>query len=341
MLQEISIEHPAWKDLISELPEATIFHHPAWIKNLRDCYGYKDKIFAEVEGDKVLAGIPLMEVRSPLTGNRLIALPFSDYCAPLGRDQAAAERLIASLIELSHTSGMPIEVRWKLPDSDGIKLSHDYVRHTACLDPDPDIGFKRIHHRMRKYLRSESNNLLRVEQGRSEEFLRCFYNLQLLTRRKHGLPAQPWKFFEGLGRNVLEKGLGFVLLAFLKDECLAGQVVLHWGDVLTLKYAASSDLYQKEVKPNYLLVWEVIRWGCAQGYKILDVGRSDIEQSGLREYKNRWGYDEEALDYSFIGCEPPQKRTEGVIGKVFSGVIQRSPLWLCKAAGDLLYAHFP
>jgi len=341
MVRTISTQHPSWIDLISMSPESNIFHHPAWSQNLKECYGYTDGVLAEMEGENVLAGLPVMEVKSLTGTKRLLALPFSDYCIPLARCPADLQQFTSSLIAWSQQKKIPIEVRWKLPDLAGIQITQDYVLHTAVMDRDPDVIFEQIHRKVRKYIRSSAKRGVRVEQGTSQEFLRQFYRLQLLTRRKHGLPAQPWKYFMGLGKNILEKGLGFVLLAFLDDECLAGLVVLHWGKTLTLKYGASAEDHLRDLRPNHLLDWMAIRWGCEHGYQILDVGRSDIDQDGLRDYKNRWGYREEALDYSFIGSKPPQSHKEGLIGKVFQGVMRRSPLWLCQAAGTLLYAHFP
>lgn len=341
MLRLISPQHPAWLKMINDAPEAMIFHHPAWTTNLRECYGYKDWVAVVIKDDDIVAGLPIMEVKGFLGKKRLISLPFSDYCRPLARNPAAIENLAKDLVEWARREVLPIEVRWRLPGQIGIKTISDYVLHTTELAADAEMVFERIHRKVRKYIRSSVNRGVRVEKGTGDDFLRQFYHHQLLTRRKHGLPAQPWKYFEGLGRNIMEKGLGFVLLAYYGDKCLAGLIVLHWGQTLTLKYGASAEEHLSELRPNHLLDWMAIRWGCENGYKVLDVGRSDVGQMGLRDYKNRWGYREETLEYSYIACEPPVNRTSGVIGQAFRSVIQRSPLWLCQAAGDLLYVHFP
>lgn len=341
MFQIISPQHPAWLTFINSLPEATIFHHPAWLKNLREVYGYRDWIVVNTEGENVLAGIPVMEVKNLTGTSRLISLPFSDYCTPLASSPAALDSLTTSLVEWSRETNMAVEVRWRLPERLGMTTSCDYVLHTTELDWDADVVFERIHRKVRKYIRSSANRGVQVQQGTSREFLQRFYRHHLLTRRRHGLPAQPWKYFEYLGKNILEKGLGFILLAYLGDDCLAGLVALHWGSTLTLKYGASNDDYLRDLRPNHLLDWTAIRWGCEHGYKILDVGRSDINQEGLRDYKNRWGYKEELLHYSYIGHRPSIKTTQGLVGRVFRGVMRHSPLWFCRLAGDILYSHFP
>ena len=47
----------------------------------------------------------LCEVRSRLTGNRLVSIPFSDHCEPLINDLDELELFVASLAERVEKSG--------------------------------------------------------------------------------------------------------------------------------------------------------------------------------------------------------------------------------------------
>jgi CelD/BcsL family acetyltransferase involved in cellulose biosynthesis len=80
---------------------------------------------------------------------------------------------------------------------------------------------------------------------------------------------------------------------------LAAGLFLHWYHTLTYKYSASDDEGQK-LKPNHLLTWTAIRWGCENGFKIFDFGRTDVKDEGLRTFKNRWGAKELPLIYSTL-----------------------------------------
>jgi lipid II:glycine glycyltransferase (peptidoglycan interpeptide bridge formation enzyme) len=133
----------------------------------------------------------------------------------------------------------------------------------------------------------------------------------------------------------MEQGLGFVLLAYKEEVCLAGGVFLHWDHMLTYKYSASSGV-DLQLRPNDLLLWAAIRWGCEHGYTLLDMGRTDLIDTGLRQFKNRWGATETHLTYSIL-CDGPMRPTGDRMMKAMETVIHHSPLWVCQAMGELLY----
>jgi len=43
-----------------------------------------------------------------------------------------------------------------------------------------------------------------------------------------------------------------------------------------------------KLNPNYLLLWEIIKYGCKNGYKYLDFGRSQ-PNTGIFFFKEGWG----------------------------------------------------
>jgi len=48
--------------------------------------------------------------------------------------------------------------------------------------------------------------------------IRQFYALQCQTRRKHGLPPQPFRFFQNVRKCILAEGSGIIILARLARE---------------------------------------------------------------------------------------------------------------------------
>lgn len=84
---------PAWASFVECCPGASIFHHPAWLRLLRDQYGYELTAICIPDGRaEVAAGLPVGKNPQHLTGKRLVALPFSDKCGPLIRAGAADHR---------------------------------------------------------------------------------------------------------------------------------------------------------------------------------------------------------------------------------------------------------
>ena len=90
-LHRAAIDDPRWTAFIESQPDATLFHHPAWVQALAEAYGYDPFLIIHADEDgNIVAGMPVLDVRSALRGRRRISLPFTDYCPPLARN---AQRL--------------------------------------------------------------------------------------------------------------------------------------------------------------------------------------------------------------------------------------------------------
>jgi hypothetical protein len=329
-----------WISFIQSNKDANIFHHPAWIEMMAECYGYNAFILAVVdENENILAGLPFHKVSSPLTGRRWVSLPFSDYCPPLYRDENALDVLAEKLVLIDKQNKLDgVEVRWELPEHPEIQRTSKFVLHTLRLEPDSDRlagKFKRTH---LQNIRQAVERGVEVEFGEQINHMKTYYRLQLETRKRHGVPCQPWRYFEMIWKRIMEPGLGFLLLAKKEDDYIGGMVYLAWGKTLIAKYAASSqDSFN--LRPNNLLFWEGMRWGCRNGYEVFDMGRTEIENKGLRTFKSRWGAIEKPLYYSNISSNA-QKSSESGIERTLHYVIEHSPLWVCRISGELLYRHF-
>jgi len=336
----INHQDERWLHYIKFHPQATPFHHPAWITAVSECYGYAPfVIVTEDDQGEICAGLPMMEVRSIVTGKRWVALPFTDYCPPLSDDSESLKRLVNGLVALYERGGIPrIEVRWELPAHAAVRLQTAFSLHSVPLNSDPQRvlkGFKRTH---RQNIGTAEKRGVHIEWGTEQEHVRRFYAMQLETRRRKGIPVQPWRFFDLLGKQLLAPGLGFVLLAFKGSQCLAGGLFLHWQQTLTYKYAASSDEGQ-EYRPNNLLSWTAMRWGCENGYTVFDLGRSELENEGLRRFKTGWGAEESPLPYSTLSATVPESGN-GRLMSLVGTVIQKAPPWVCRLTGELAYKHF-
>lgn len=330
---------PRWMDFIQTYPRTNIFHHPSWMELMQHCYGYSASILVILdEYGYIRAGVPIMKVNSLITGRRLVSLPFSDYCKPLYRDEEALEELTCQLIHFFQSTRLKkMEIRWNLPKRAEIQQVSEFVLHTIKLKPDPDQVsdcFKRTH---LQNIHAAEERGVKVEFGDQLEHMKTFFDLQLETRKRHGIPAQPWKYFKLLWRHIVKAGMGFVLLAHKDGEYIAGMVYLGWGKTLTAKYAASRE-DRFNLRPNNLLFWEGMCWGCRNGYQVFDMGRCEVKNAGLRNFKSRWGAVEEPLYYSILSSEP-LKPSSGRLEQFLHAVIQRSPLWTCRIVGELLYKH--
>ena len=329
-----------WIAYMNSQTKANIFHHPVWINLLANCYGYRPFIFAIRNRDHdICAGFPMMEIRNILKGHQWKSLPFTDHCTPLYSAKESFGYLIESLIDLYQKEKIPkIELRCELSPNFAFHMQTQYVLHTLELSRGADMVASRFHATHRRNIKVAKNRGVRIEYGVKPEHIKAFYDLHVQSRSRLGIPVQPWKFFELLGRTVIEPGLGFVLLAYMDKECLAGAIFLHWHQTLTYKYGASRINGQK-FRPNNLLFWTAIRWGCENGFNLFDLGRTDCANNGLRTFKSGWGAAEIPLAYSFSSSGSSLPSTDKAV-TILKSIIRKSPDWVCRIVGELFYRHF-
>jgi hypothetical protein len=335
------IEHSDhdWQAFAESQKPSNIFHHAAWLELLQECYGYRPfvVILRNARG-QISAGLPMMEVGALFSHHRWVSIPFSDHCAPLYSDPAWLRKFGEALTLEAQKSETPkIELRCELPAEFELQSPAEYVLHTIELNSALEEVKKRIHRSHLGSIRTAQARGIQIKFGRTLEDVRTFYSLHLQSRRRQGVPIQPYHYFEALRKRLIAQGLGFVLLAYENEQCLAGAVFLHWNHTLTYKYAASRP-DPLHLCPNHLLFWTAIQWGCNNGLTSLDLGRTSIENEGLRSFKSRWGAEETPLRYTSLPRESNQA-SNPVLLKLMNTVIQKSPPWVCRLSGELLYKY--
>jgi CelD/BcsL family acetyltransferase involved in cellulose biosynthesis len=265
-----------------------------------------------------------------------VSLPFTDCCQPLAVSAERLRELVAALEDAVERRLLPpLEVRAELA-GEAVSTSSDAVRHTLELAPDPDAVFgllkrSQVQRNIRRALESGLSVRSHDEQPQAGD---VFYRLHLATHRRLGVPVQPRRFFQLLWEEMLENDLGFALLVYAGDVPVAGGVFLTSKATITYKFGASLAEYW-HLRPNYVLFWHAIRSACERGYTVFDFGRSDLENRGLRTFKDGWGTTERRLSYSYIGA--PSRGITHAATRAMAPVIQRAPLWVTRVLGELFY----
>ena len=86
---------------------------------------------------------------------------------------------------------------------------------------------------------------IRIEVSKTLASVRVFYRLNCLTRKRHGLPPQPWYFFEAVYDQIIRKQMGNIFIAYLNDRPIAGSIFFHFRQQAYYKYGASDYRFQK------------------------------------------------------------------------------------------------
>ena len=336
-LERLDLEDPRWRAFVAAHEDALPIHDPAWARLLADCYGFDAFALALLGGETadVLAGMPVIAV----AGRRraLVSLPFTDYCPPLLGPPLARDEL-AELLTAMTQSGA-IELRCALAAEPA--LAPVGYRHVLELGPDPASAFARFHHSsvQRAIRKAERERALTLRIAQDEQDMcRTFYRLHLATRRRHGAPIQPRRFFRLLWQRMIEPGHGTLVLASAGSQPVAGAVFLRSRGALLYKYGAS-DPAAWSLRPNHLIFWDAIQRACLDGARSLDFGRSDLGDDGLRRFKSSWGAAEEPLVYTRFTPSGIAPAPAAGSGGLLAAAIRRAPAVVCRVTGELLYRY--
>ncbi len=337
------LRDPRWAPFIDRHPRSSVFHTRGWLKALHRTYGYQPiAVTTSPHGAELTNGIVFCDVRSWLTGRRLVSLPFSDHCDPLIEDTTQLGGMCAYLERERHRHGWRyIELRpQSMPPaaaSDFADWEQSYC-HIVDLRPDLDTLFHSFHKSsIQRKIRRAEREMLQYEEGRSDKLLREFYALLLLTRRRHHLPPQPFAWFENLAASL---GPAMkIRIASHGEWPIAGLVTLCHRDTMLYKYGASNAAFHCLGSMQFLF-WRTIQDARAQGCVALDLGRCDLNHSGLQTFKDRWGATRSLVTYwrspaSHLTSARLHRYIDSCVGRALGG----APDGLRVAAGRLLYRH--
>lgn len=100
-----------------------------------------------------------------------------------------------------------------------------------------------------------------------EEGLDDFAALMVETGIRDNFVTRPKSYFENMLKNLGERAR--LYMAYYNNIPIAGTIAIHFGDKVWYLYGASSNSY-RNVMPNYLLQWNMIKWAVEEGCKIYD-----------------------------------------------------------------------
>ena len=191
------------------------------------------------------------------------------------------------------------------------ELAHRYHAYTCKLDPPIDETDSRAVYALRAAglgftpwqpddvtIQCRNNYVLDID-GRSEEELlgsfksKCRYNIRLANRK--GVTCKVYgkerlsdfcslmeETKERDGFDMRTEGYFARMMDSLGEHCrlylceyqgqaLSGAICVQYGGRTTYLYGASTSVH-REVMPNYLMQWEMIRWAVEGGCRIYDFG---------------------------------------------------------------------
>lgn len=334
------LNHSGWDDSLTSISGYSFFHSSAWARVLHESYQYKPAYFTLRDNNNLLAMVPVMEINSFFTGRRGVSLPFTDYCEPIANGVSLFKETFDYICTYGRKRG------WKFFElrgsgtflGDTVPACY-YLGHTLDLSQEENHIFSAFRDSTKRNIKKAISKGVEVKICNSLESIKEFYRLNCMTRKRHGLPPQPYRFFKKVYDHVIAKDLGLVVLASFRNHTIAGAVYFHFGGKVVFKYGASDNTYQ-DLRGNNLVMWEAIKWYCKKGYKSFCFGRTEPENLGLKQFKAGWGAQERIIKYykydllkgTFIANVRPLVAS-------YDKIFQKIPVPLLRLIGRIMYRH--
>ncbi|MCJ7552478.1 MAG: peptidoglycan bridge formation glycyltransferase FemA/FemB family protein, partial [Ignavibacteriaceae bacterium] len=246
--------------MILEHKDYSFFHCREWAKVLINSYKYTPQYFLAYQGGELCGIVPLMLIRSWMTGKRAVSLPFSDFCGPLFKPNFQPDEMIQTILEICKKEKMnSVEFRTsnvKFPfNSQEFRTD---LRHILKLNKnEPDL-LKSFSENTKRNIKKAIKKNVKVFVKNEEAGLNIFYNMFCATRQKHGLPPQPFIFFKNIYEHIIKKGYGDIVLAEHNNNIIAGAVYFKFDDRILYKFGASYPKFN-ELRGNNAVMWFAIQ----------------------------------------------------------------------------------
>lgn len=350
-------------------PDATVYHHPAWLEVLESEYPQQSAHLAcESASGELQAILPMLYTRGlplglggPNAARRLSSLPRTPLAGPLSTSREASVAILQNALGKIHPAPeIQLQIKTQGPALDG--LTEDLVGRPWRLSyvltlPDRLKGPYRItdsheRARIRWAINKAQKQGVRIRQAESERDLQDWYSLYLKTMRRNVVPPRSMRFFAGLWRHLESRGMMRLLIAELNTEgqkrIIAGSIFLLYGRTVFYAFNGSSQR-DFSLRPNDAILWDAIHSTCDEGFRFFDFGEVPEGNFELAKFKTKWGSDPVRLYryYSSARSErnSPRKKTEGgdssraSLQHLTDSIWRRLPLRTTEWMGDRFYSY--
>jgi FemAB-related protein (PEP-CTERM system-associated) len=289
-------EEKAWDNYVYRCSESSHCHLSGWRRVIARSYGHRSYYLWAHENGEVKGILPLIAMRNFFFRRSLVSMPFLDDGGICGDKDPIRVRLFEEALRLYEGQKADfLDLRHRYANNlDSLRGGEKVMMILDLLD-DPDEMWKRFDAKLRNQVRKASKSGLTAGWS-NKEGLSDFYKIFAANMRDLGSPVHSYDFFGAILDEFNDSAK--IMLVRKDEDVIGGAVCLSFKDSMIVPWASSLREYFS-LCPNNLLYWEMIRWGCKNGYQRFDFGRSSPD-SGTYHFKKQWGAKEEPLHWQCI-----------------------------------------
>jgi len=282
-----------WTAYVDDHPNAVFYQSLPWRDFLLAAFRHRALYLIARRGGAVSGVLPLFHVRWPLLGSKLISIPYDIGAGlPLADDEESARALAEAAIERARDRGAKfLELRGREPapylTDLGFAESSPVLISEMVLDGEKEV-WSRVSKDHRKAERKARKRGVSVRAAETLEDHLAFYDVILRVFRDFGTPPYGRSWFRALHERLHDTGATRLLLAEVDGAVVGGLLLFAHRRRLVSKFAAVLP-EAVPLRAYAALYADAIRFGLESGHDWVSWGTSSRSQTGLLEFKKRWG----------------------------------------------------
>ncbi len=328
-----------WIEYINSQQGTNIFHHPAWARVVSRQYNLTPQAFCVVKDQKIISGFLFIISKGILGGKFAVTFQCSEHLL-IGMESSTEEIIDAFLRHLKSLQINQVEFR----DNIYSTYLHSKLRgyaHSLKLDNDIDTIYNSFKaETVSRNIRKAIKEGLTYEVCSDIKSIEDYHFLHIKTRKKLGASVQSKDFFIKFWKEIISKDLGYIISVKKGNIPLSVGIFAGFNNTLSYKFGASNPDSLK-LRPNNLMLWGAIQEAKKRGYTKFEMGRTDCNNDGLRNFKLGWGCTETPLHFSYYPNAAKTERLQNINSIIISPIIKNSPEFVCRIIGALAFKFFP
>ncbi len=291
-----------WGQFVDRHPQGNIFHTPEMYEVFQQTLGYHPDIWAAVSDEGNIEAL-FLPVQVTLN-NRLRRLTTraisygSVLCSPSIEGRQALSVLLDTYVhenrasclftELRNLSGL--ETEQPILRQQGFAYE-DHLNYLIDLNLSPEEVFMNIGARTRKNIkRGLHKSEVTIREVTNPDQIGTCYDLLKQTYQAARVPLVDRSLFDAAFELLYPKKMVRFALASIGETPVAVSIELLYKDVMYGWFGGMDRAYSK-YNPNEMLMWNVLKWGAENHYRVYDFGGAGkpTEEYGVRDFKAKFG----------------------------------------------------
>lgn len=323
-----------WDEAVLRSSSPQFFHLSCWIRTLVETYNFKPLCFMFPQ--EYGCTIPILIVKTLSGKKKAVALPFTDEC-DLNCNGHNHDELVSMLLDLTNSENVNrLEFRGVTGFKPSGEPSHSYYGHRLQLTKDSKKLWKALSSSKQRNIKKAQKENVLITFDQKLASIREFYRLHCITRKRHGLPTQPVRFFDAIYNNIVEKGFGEIALARSNNCTVAGAIFLFSKLEVLFKYGAS-DKNLQYIRSNDLLMWQAIERYAQKGWNTLFFGKTEKFHEGLCRFKEGFGAVRFIMNDYYYNDRGYRIKDEPKLNGIHNILFRNMPISMLRLCGEFLY----